>query len=354
MVNGIYYNINGDNATVTYKRSYTEYNSYYNVTYTYYENDYIGVVIIPETVTYNGKTYLVTTISDHAFYNRYSSDGLTGISIPNSITSIGEYAFYQCAGLKCVTIPVSVKSINAYTFAYCRGLSNMVINDSITIIGNYAFQSCSSLSSFTIGKSVISIGQSAINGCPLSYITCLAAYPPSSSGSANTSAKLYVPLESVELYRTTSGWNYFTDVRGFGENYFQMPDFTTLHGDTLVIPVSMENTDEITAFQTDLYLPEGFELVEDGNDYLVELSNRKGRDHVIMANEMPDGAIRVLSYSPTLKTFSGNDGELFYLTVKVPEDADGNYTVNTNTFATINLNCICAIRCIGDTTINNV
>ena len=77
-------------------------------------------------------------------------------------------------------------------------------------------------------------------------------------------------------------------------------------------------------------MPEGFELVEDGNDYLVELSNRKGRDHVIMANEMPDGAIRVLSYSPTLKTFSGNDGELFYLTVKVPEDADGNYRLELN------------------------
>ena len=109
-----------------------------------------------------------------------------------------------------------------------------------------------------------------------------------------------------------------------------MPDVTTFHGDTIVIPVTMENGDDITAFQTDIYLPSGFELLKDGDDYMVSLSNRKGRDHVIMANDAPDGAIRVLSYSPTLKTYSGNDGELFYLTVKVPDDADGNYRLELN------------------------
>ena len=109
-----------------------------------------------------------------------------------------------------------------------------------------------------------------------------------------------------------------------------MPDYTTFHGDTLVIPVSMENVDEITAFQTDLYLPEGFELLTKNGEYMVELSDRKGRDHVIMANGAPDGAIRILSYSPTLKTFKNNEGELFYLTVKVPENADGKYRLELN------------------------
>ena len=109
-----------------------------------------------------------------------------------------------------------------------------------------------------------------------------------------------------------------------------MPDVTTFHGDTIVIPVTMENVDEITAFQTDIYLPEGFELLKAGDEYMVSLSDRKGRDHVIMANDAADGAIRVLSYSPTLKTFKNNDGELFYLTVKVPNDADGNYRLELN------------------------
>ncbi len=98
-----------------------------------------------------------------------------------------------------------------------------------------------------------------------------------------------------------------------------------MHGDTIVVPVIMDNEDDITAFQTDIYLVDGFEVVKDGDDYLFELSDRKGRDHVIMANETPDGAIRVASYSPTLKTYKNNDGILFYLTVKVPENGDGVY-----------------------------
>ena len=80
----------------------------------------------------------------------------------------------------------------------------------------------------------------------------------------------------------------------------------------------------------DLYLPDGFELLKNGDDYMVTLSDRKGRDHVIMANDATDGAIRLLSYSPTLKTFKNNDGELFYLTVKVPDNADGNYRIELN------------------------
>ena len=108
-----------------------------------------------------------------------------------------------------------------------------------------------------------------------------------------------------------------------------MGDHTALYGDTIVIPVTMENVDEITAFQTDIYLPAGFELLKSGNDYMVELSDRKGRDHVIMASNAPDGAVRVLSYSPTLKKFSGNDGELFYFAIKAPYDGDSivNYPI---------------------------
>ena len=97
------------------------------------------------------------------------------------------------------------------------------------------------------------------------------------------------------------------------------------HGDTIVIPVSMQNESEITAFQTDVYLPEGFELFQKNGEYQVSLSDRKGRDHVIMVNEAPDGAMRVLSYSPTLKSFKNNEGELFYLTVKVPQGISGTF-----------------------------
>ena len=91
-----------------------------------------------------------------------------------------------------------------------------------------------------------------------------------------------------------------------------------LHGNSVVIPVSMTNRESVTAFQTDLYLPEGFELQD------VTLSDRKA-DHQLMRNVREDGAVRILCYSPSLSAFSGNDGELMYITVKVPDNAAGDY-----------------------------
>lgn len=327
VVNGIYYNINGDEATVTYKRKYYEnWNSEYT-TY-YYENDCKGDIEIPESVIYNGKTYTVTAIGNYAFYNRYSSTALNCITIPNTVTSIGAYAFYCCSGLTSITIPASIVFLGSHAFQYCYGLTNVRIPDSVTSIGESAFSTCG-LSSIVIGNSVESIGANAFDGCPLSSITCLATIPPTAVGFPNTNtAKLYVPKESVELYRTTSGWNYFTNVYGFGNDSFSVPDNSmAFHGDTIVIPVSMQNESEITAFQTDVYLPEGFELFQKNGEYQVSLSDRKGRDHVIMVNEAPDGAMRVLSYSPTLKSFKNNEGELFYLTVKVPQGVSGNFPI---------------------------
>lgn len=110
------------------------------------------------------------------------------------------------------------------------------------------------------------------------------------------------------------------------DNYFTLPDMTAFHRDTIVIPVSMTNPTAITAFQTDIYLPNGFVALKDGyGDYMVDLSSRKSRDHVIMASDASDGAITVICYSTGLKTFKGNEGELFYITVKVPADASGDY-----------------------------
>lgn len=331
-VNGVYYNIiDDDKAAVTY----ISYSSYYYVGNTQYSlygvncynynNKYKNNVTIPETVTYDGTTYTVTSIENYAFANCYT---LTDVSIPNTVTSIGHYAFYNCSELKDITIPNFIISISDYAFAGCSSLSHITIPNSVTTIGDQAFSNCSSLATITIGNSVTSIGSSAFNACPLSSITSLAMTPPSASGFPNTStAKLYVPKESVELYRTSSGWNYFKNVYGFGNDSFSIPDETSFHGDTIVIPVSMQNESTITAFQTDVYLPNGFELVDVNGEYQVSLSDRKGRDHVIMVNDAPDGALRVLSYSPTLKAFKNNEGELFYITVKVPEGVSGTFPI---------------------------
>jgi hypothetical protein len=90
---------------------------------------------------------------------------LTSVTIPNSVTSIGEYVFAGCSGLTSVTLPDSVTSIEDWAFSNCDGLTSVILPDSVTSIGNYAFAGCSSLTSVIIGNSVTSIGYSAFASC---------------------------------------------------------------------------------------------------------------------------------------------------------------------------------------------
>ena len=104
----------------------------------------------------------VTSIGSYAFY---SCSVLTSITIPNSVTSIGNHAFYNCSGLTSITIPNSVMDIGPGVFENCSGLTSITIPNSVTSIGSEAFWCCSGLTSITIPSSVASIGASAFYYC---------------------------------------------------------------------------------------------------------------------------------------------------------------------------------------------
>ena len=105
-VDGIYYDISENNATVTQ-----------------YE-DYSGRIVIPESITFEKSIYSVTSIGDYAFW---LCGSLTSVTIPNSVTSIGGSAFYDCSSLTSVTIPNSVTSIGDLAFVNCSSLQSIII-----------------------------------------------------------------------------------------------------------------------------------------------------------------------------------------------------------------------------------
>ena len=104
----------------------------------------------------------VTSIGEYAFN---SCPALTSITIPDSVTSIGDRAFLECESLSSITIPDSVTSIGDSAFYGCEGLTSITISDSATSIGERAFMRCESLTSITIPDSVTSIGKYALNYC---------------------------------------------------------------------------------------------------------------------------------------------------------------------------------------------
>ena len=136
--------------------------SYQGSSYSDYSDEYSGNVVIPESVTYNGATYPVTSIGGEAFLYCYN---LTNVTIPNSVTSIGDYALAYCYGLTSVTIPNSVTSIGGAAFCGCSGLTSVTIPNSVTSIGSHAFSDCFGLTSVTIPNSVTSIGEGAFQDC---------------------------------------------------------------------------------------------------------------------------------------------------------------------------------------------
>ena len=150
--------------------------------------------------------------------------GCKNTIIPNSVTSIANYAFSGCYGLTSVVIPNSVTSIGNGAFYQCSGLTSITIPNSVTSIEWGAFNGCSSLTSVIIGNSVTSIGESALANCEnLADVYCFATNVPETrddwggycnpfEGSYPEYMTLHVPAEAINSYKTTAPWSSFGNI----------------------------------------------------------------------------------------------------------------------------------------------
>lgn len=207
-VDGIYYNITGEN-TVSVTYGPTSYNTYK------------GDVVIPETVTSNGVTYTVTAVGDWAF--QYCVR-LTSVELPATITSIGDNGFTRCTQLTHIELPESLTSIGIDAFYACMRIEEVIIPDAVTVIDEEAFYNCGAITTVELGKGLQTLGSQAF-GCDaysaITSVTCRSTVPPVMGASdcfyatVYSDATLHVPNTSLTAYQQTDWWNLFLNVQGF-------------------------------------------------------------------------------------------------------------------------------------------
>ena len=239
-IGDLYYNLNAEDLTaeVTYQNFIA---NNYNLT----------SVEIPSSVTYNSRTYSVTSIEATVFYNCAE---LTSVTIPGSVKSIGDMAFMSCSSLTSITIPEGMTSIGMAAFSYCTALTTFTISGTVTSVGDgvfancgnltswvynehvfafmprtysgdysvpegiesiagSAFYDCTALTSVSIPGSVRSIGLSAFNGCSsLSSVICKSSTPPALGNLVfeNTPSSMQIGVRCEALDEYKSQWSDFS------------------------------------------------------------------------------------------------------------------------------------------------
>ena len=152
----------------------------------------------------------VSGLTDYAFS---SCVILSSVTFSNTITTIGNGTFDGCVSLSSLTLPYSLVNISGSSFINCSGLTSVTFaeNSQLENIGNSAFTRCNSLISIDIPSGVTSIGYNAFWNCTsLTAVTVNATTPPTLGSYAfnNTNnCPIYVPCNSVEAYKTTTGWS---------------------------------------------------------------------------------------------------------------------------------------------------
>lgn len=184
-----------------------------------------GELVIPEGVEVIGRSF-------------YGFKSLTSVSLPASLTGIGDQAFASCIGLTEVTIPANVETVgslfygcenlkkvtfegNALTslggsFNGCKALEEVNIPEGVKSIGGMCFYSCKSLKTLSFPSTLESLGLMALDGCSgLESLECLAIVPPTAGMWAfddiNTEIPVYVPESSIESYKEAEEWKDFTN-----------------------------------------------------------------------------------------------------------------------------------------------
>lgn len=193
----------------------------------------------------------VKKILGNAFQN---CTKLKSITIPNSVNKLGSYAFSGCSSLDSVILGDSIKSIEWATFENCSKLDNISLGNSITYIGEYAFRNCK-LNNLILPSSISTIGNNAFMSTGIRTVIVKAIEPPVCTSTSFPDAKkivpLYVPYESIDLYRNANVWKEFYSINA--------------------LPATVTNNSNLQAETTEERVTLNWPIVENADQYVVDI-----------------------------------------------------------------------------------
>lgn len=296
---------------------------------------------------------------------------LTSVTIPSSVKVIGEAAFWNCSSLTSLTIPIGVADIGWTAFQYCSGLTTVIIPNSVKRIDEYAFLYCSRLTDVWCYSNTPPVTHpKAYDESPIGSATlhvpagCKATYESADcwkefgsivefiEGDVNSDGETDV-VDVVDIARFVVGTpaetfveiladiNYdgsvnigdavalVNDIAG-DQNFVKgqrmapkrIPDndelLTLNEQEDHSLSLALENQRDYTAFQFDLYVPEGINVAK------MLLNAQRKQKHQLLYNKVEERHYRVAALSISNRTFQGNDGELLNFSLEGGVSGDVN------------------------------
>lgn len=166
-------------------------------------------VVIPETFEYDGTTYTITAIGANAFFSGYGDyDDILTLTIPETVTTIGDHAFAKMKTLEVIRLPQGLKEIASDTFSNCISLEEINFPEGLETLNEFACCNCTSLKSVSFGSKIKNISYQVFDFTCLQSISIDATTPPElDSNTLNTPnitrnglIKVYIPAGTKALY----------------------------------------------------------------------------------------------------------------------------------------------------------
>ena len=166
-------------------------------------------VVIPETFEYDGTTYTITAIGANAFFSEYGDyDDILTLTIPETVTTIGDHAFAKMKTLEVIRLPQGLKEIASDTFTNCISLEEINFPEGLETLNEFACCNCTSLKSVSFGSKIKNISYQVFDFTCLQSISIDATTPPEiESGTLNSPnitstglIKVHIPAGTKALY----------------------------------------------------------------------------------------------------------------------------------------------------------